>query len=162
MKQIIIIFALIVFVLIPKSFSQVSKEYILFSTAVFDVLQQDHSAIEGRVEYRGTEFYSTFKPLAGAMANTEGAVYFYAGMFIDIPVTGFLYITPSFAPGIYFSNGSKDLSFVLEFRSQIELIIKLDKEIRIGISFNHISNASLGILNPGVESIALTYHFPLH
>ena len=162
MKQIKIIFAIIVFALISKSFSQVDKEYILFSTAVFDVLQQDFSAIEGRIEYRGIEFYSILKPQVGLMANTEGALHFYAGIFIDIPVTGFIHLSPSFAPGIYFSNGSKDLGSLLEFRSQIEINIKLPKEFRAGLSFNHISNATLGRFNPGVESLVLTIHFPLY
>ena len=162
MKHSKIIFTLFVFLLFSKSFSQVSDKYISFSTAVFNVLQQDHPVMEGRIEFRGIEFYSILKPHVGLMANTEGALHFYAGIFIDIPVTGFLYVSPSFAPGIYFSNGSKDLGSLLEFKSQIELCIKLHKEFRIGLSFNHISNATLGRFNPGVESLALTFHFPLY
>lgn len=138
-----------------------SRKHISFSTAVFDILQQESTAFEGRIEYRGTELYSDFRPLTGIMFNTDGAVHLFAGFFIDIPIFEFLYFSPSFAPGIYFSEESKDLNFLLEFRSQLELAFLMGNDIKVGISFNHISKASLGDTNPGVESIALTYYFPL-
>jgi hypothetical protein len=144
-----------------ESFAGGGRKYISFSTAVFDILQQESTAYEGRIEYQGTEFYSNLKPITGLMLNTDGAVHLYAGIFVDIPITNFLYFSPSFAPGLYLNQKSKDLYFLLEFRSQIEIAFKLGSEIKVGVSFNHISNASLGKVNPGVESIALTYHFPL-
>jgi hypothetical protein len=94
------------------------------------------------------------------MANTDGAVYLFSGFYIDIPLASFLYITPSFAPGLYHKCNSKNLDFELEFRSQIEMAIRLENNIRVGVSFSHISNASLGKINPGVESLALTYVIP--
>ena len=60
-----------------------------------------------------------------------------------------------------FKNYSKDLHFALEFKSQIDLIFNISKEFMAGLSFNHISNASLGDQNPGVESIAITFLLPL-
>jgi hypothetical protein len=143
------------------SFAQEGREYISFSTAVFDVVQEDKTSFEGRIEYHGREFYSFLKPLTGVMANTDGAIYLFTGVLTDIPITGFFYISPSFAPGIYFNQYSKDLHFLLEFRSQIELAFKFDSDIKVGLSFNHISNAGLGNKNPGVESVAITYYFPL-
>ena len=52
------------------------------------------------------------------------------------------------------------MDFALEFRSQIELAVRLENDIRVGVSFSHISNASFGEENPGVESLALTYVIP--
>lgn len=144
-----------------ETLAEDGRKHISFSTAVFDILQQESTAFEGRIEYRGPEFYSDFKPLTGAMFNTDGALHLFAGLFIDIPIFDFLYFSPSFAPGIYFHDESKDLNFLLEFRSQLELVFLMGNDIKVGISFNHISNASLGNTNPGVESIALTYYFPL-
>ena len=137
------------------------RNYISISAAVFDILQQDNSSFEGRVEFHGTEFTWLLKPLAGLMANTDGAIHIFSGVLVDIPLFSFIYISPSFAPGIYYKSNSKNLDFLLEFRSQIEVALKLDNDIKVGLSFNHISNASLGQTNPGVESFALTYHFPL-
>ena len=101
------------------------------------------------------------KPFGGIMANTNGAVYLFSGFYIDIPIASFLFVTPSFAPGLYHKCDSKNLDFALEFRSQIEVSYVFSNHSRIGFSFNHISNASLGDENPGVESLALTYVIPL-
>lgn len=146
---------------ISELFAGDSRKHIAFSTAVFDVLQQDNPSFEGRVEVRGSEISWLLRPLTGFMANTDGAVHLYGGVLVDIPLFSFLYFSPSFAPGVYYKSNSKDLYFLLEFRSQIELAVKLDNDIRVGLSFNHISNASFGSKNPGVESLAITYSFPL-
>jgi len=143
-----------------KTFAEGSKNHIAISFAIFDILKHDNSSLEGRAEFHGSEFTWLFKPLSGFMANTDGALHFYSGVLVDIPVFSFLFISPSFAPGIYYHSNSKDLDFLLEFRSQIEISLKLDNDIKVGLSLNHISNASLGKSNPGVESLALTYHFP--
>jgi len=156
-KYIIVLAFLSIF--IPDIYSQ-DKNYITLSTAVFDILQQDNSSSEGRVEFRFHKIDWQIKPFSGLMANTDGAVYLFSGFYIDIPLASFLYITPSFAPGFYHKCDSKNLDFALEFRSQIEMAIRLENNIRVGVSFNHISNASFGEENPGVESLALTYVIP--
>jgi lipid A 3-O-deacylase len=138
-----------------------TKDYISFSTALFDFLQNDVTSLEARIEYRVNSVKWQLKPFAGLMANTDGGEYIYSGVFYEIPITKFLNLVPSFAPGLYFKNNSKDLHFVLEFRSQLEAIFVLSNKIRAGLSFNHISNASLGKVNPGVESIAFTVQLPV-
>lgn len=95
------------------------------------------------------------------MFNTEGAIHLYLGLYYDIYLSDEFVITPSFAPGIYDNNSSKDLGYALEFRSQLEISLRFVHGGRIGFSFNHISNAVLGEINPGVESLALTYIIPL-
>ena len=137
-----------------------NKKYLSFSTAVFDILKKDYASFEGRVEYLGPEFTWIVKPLTGFMANTDGALYFYGGAVFEIPLLSFLFLSPSFAPGIYYKSESKDLNFIFEFRTQIELALLLNNDIRVGININHISNASLGPPNPGVESIGISYYFP--
>jgi hypothetical protein len=159
MKKYIII--LVFFsIFISDTYSQ-DNNYITFSSAVFDILQQDNSSSEGRVEFRFNKIDWQIKPFGGVMANTDGAVHLFSGFYIDIPLASFLYITPSFAPGFYHKGKSKNLEFALEFRSQLELAIRLENNTKVGVSFNHISNASLGKINPGVESIAVIYYFPL-
>jgi len=141
------------------SLIKISKKHISFSMAMFDVLQQDKPSLEGRLEIQGSELTWIAKPFVGIMTNTDGALHFYSGFALDIPLVSIFYISPSLAPGIYYKSKSKDLSLLLEFRSQLELGIVLDNDLRVGLSFNHISNASLGKINPGVESVALTYYF---
>jgi hypothetical protein len=142
------------------TFAEGGKKDIAISFAIFDILKHDNSSLEGRAEFHGSEFSWLFKPLTGFMINTDGALHIYSGVLVDIPLFSFLYISPSFAPGIYYHSNSKNLDFLLEFRSQIEVALKLDNDIKVGLSLNHISNASLGKTNPGVESLALTYHLP--
>ena len=144
-----------------KSYSEEPGDYFSFSTAIFDVLQNDIPSVEGRVEYRVNSAKWPLKPFTGFMANTDGGRYIYAGLFFEIAITDFFSLIPSFAPGFYIKNFSKDLHSILEFRSQIEAIIVLSKNLRAGFSFSHISNASLGETNPGVESIAFTVQLPV-
>jgi hypothetical protein len=159
LKKYIVILALLS-IFISDTYSQ-DNNFITLSSAVFDILQQDNSSSEGRVEFRFHKTDWQIKPFSGLMTNTDGAVYLYSGFYIDIPLASFLYFTPSFAPGFYHKCNSKNLDFALEFRSQIELAIRLENNIRVGVSFSHISNASLGKINPGVESIAIIYYVPM-
>lgn len=130
------------------------------SSAVFDVLQQDALSFEGRVEFRLGKVKLFGHPFTGFMFNTGGAVHIFAGLYYDIHLGDYFILTPSFAPGLYAKRKSKDLMYALEFRSQIEFSYIFNNHSRIGFSFNHISNASLGEKNPGVESLALTYVIP--
>jgi lipid A 3-O-deacylase len=156
---------LFVFVFI-FAFSSISSgeepsDYISISTAIFDVLQNDIPSTEGRIEYRVNSAEWLLKPFTGFMANTDGARYIYAGLFFEISITDFFSLIPSFAPGFYIKNFSKDLHSILEFRSQIEAIVFLSGKLRAGFSFSHISNASLGESNPGVESVGFTVQLPV-
>ena len=158
-KQITFVAALILFSYV-NLFAQ-DRNYIAISSAVFDILQQTDPSSESRVEFRLGKVKLGGHPFSGVMVNTEGAMHIYFGLYYDIPLTDVLFLTPSFAPGLYAQRNSKDLKFALEFRSQLEVSFRLNNDVRIGFSFNHISNASLGIENPGVESLALTYVIPI-
>ena len=58
-------------------------------------------------------------------------------------------------------GNSKDLGYLLQFRSQIEFAWRIDGGTRLGLSLNHISNAGLGTQNPGSETIALSLIMPV-
>jgi len=158
LKKHIIIFAFLS-VFITDTYSQ-DKNYIALSSAVFDVLQQDVPSFEGRVEFRLGKLKLIGHPFTGLMFNTDGAVHLFVGLYYDINLGDHFILTPSFAPGFYAKRKSKDLKYALEFRSQIEFSYIFNNHSRIGFSFNHISNGSLGEENPGVESLALTYLIP--
>ena len=135
--------------------------YLSFSVALFDFIQNNSSALEGRVEFRLYNVPIVVKPLSGLMANSDGGLFLYVGLMYDIPISSYLFITPSFSPGIYYRSSSKELGFALNFRSQLEISVKFENNFRFGVSLNHISNGTLGYINPGVESLALTAQFPL-
>ena len=133
---------------------------LLFTLSYFNFLHNDYNALEGRVEYRSDFQFWELKTFAGVTATTDGTFYGLVGVFHDFYFGNNFVLTPSFAPG-YFSKGNgKDLAYRLEFRSQIELSYRFENSSRLGINFNHISNAALGKRNPGVESLAVHYAIP--
>ena len=98
--------------------------------------------------------------VVGSMATTDADVYGYGGILLDVYFGRRWVLTPSFAIGGYAQGDGRDLGHVLEFRSQVEFAYRFDDRSRLGIAFSHISNASIGDDNPGVNSVVLTYAIP--
>ena len=138
-----------------------NKNYLTFSGGYFDFNKKVNTSTFGRIEYRFGKKILFLNPITGAMLNTDGGFFIFTGILMDIPLTNFLILTPSFAPGYYNKGKGKDLFYSLEFRTKIELSSKLTNDIRIGISISHISNVSLGPPNPGVENFAINFTDPL-
>lgn len=134
--------------------------FFAFTGGYFDVWHRDDPAAEARIEYRSDRKFWIFKPFGGIMGTSDGALHGFAGVLVDIYLGRRLVVTPSFAPGVFHDGNGKDLGHWIEFRSQIEVSYRFDDRSRLGISYNHISNASIGDRNPGVETLALTYAIP--
>ena len=95
-------------------------------------------------------------PITGGFITENSAIYIYTGFEWNIDM-GALIFTPSFAPGFYHEGDGKDLGHVLEFKSEIQFSYELSKDTNIGLSYNHISNASLGDKNPGANSYMFNF-----
>ncbi|NDV49097.1 MULTISPECIES: acyloxyacyl hydrolase [Roseobacteraceae] len=63
-------------------------------------------------------------------------------------------------PGIYMDNGGFDLGGPLEFRSGIELGYEFNQGWRVGLSYDHRSNADIYDNNPGIETVQLRVSIP--
>jgi lipid A 3-O-deacylase len=135
--------------------------HIIVGISYFNVLRKDKNALEERIEYRSETSVFKLKPFAGLTLTSAGTFYGIGGFYYDFSLGSNFIITPSFATGYFEKGNGFDLSYRLEFRSQIEILYLLKNDIRIGISFNHISNASLGESNPGLESFAFLYSIPI-
>lgn len=131
------------------------------SAGIFDIVKNPtHPMIQ--LEYRSTlHNYKKARPLVGFFVTEQGACYFFGGIGYDIFLGKKIVFMPSFSPGFYYSGKGKKLHFPLEFRSSAELAYVFKNKSRIGAQFYHISNASLGSRNPGVEALLLTYSFAL-
>ena len=70
---------------------------------------------------------------------------------------GSLNVTPSFTPGLYHEGDGKDLGHMLEFKSEVQLSLNLSDSSKLGFSYNHLSNASLGDKNPGANSYMFNF-----
>ena len=132
-----------------------------FYTGMFDF--SDHgkrSALFGLQHQNEELFRDTFlgnlSPVTGGLITGDQSLYVYTGVQADYNI-GALKLTPSFAPGIYSQGDGKDLGSPIEFKSEIQLSFDLPKNSMFGMSYNHISNASLGDKNPGANSYMFNF-----
>ena len=134
-----------------------------FYTGLFDFSDDKQKAVAFGMQHQNIELYrksflGKLSPITGFFhLPTSGTTYIYSGVQADYEL-GALTITPSFAPGIYDStNSGKDLGHFLEFKSEVQMSLDLGDSSRFGMSYNHISNASLGNKNPGANSYMFNF-----
>ena len=101
-------------------------------------------------------FLGTLSPITGALITADNAAYFYTGIQAQYKM-GKIHLTPSFTPGIYEQGDGKDLGHIVEFKSEVQLSLNLFENSQLGMSYNHISNASLGDKNPGANSYMFNF-----
>ena len=103
-----------------------------------------------------TTFIGNVSPVSGGFITENSAAYIYSGIEWNIEMGDFEF-TPSFAPGLYHKGDGKDLGHVLEFKTEVQLSYGLSKNASFGMSYNHVSNASLGDKNPGANSYMFNF-----
>jgi hypothetical protein len=111
-------------------------------------------------EYRpGPERFG-IGPMAGILANREGGVFGYGGVYWDL-AAGPWHLVPALAVGGYRQGDSKDLGGVFQFREAVEIAYQLENGMRLGLQIAHISNAGIYASNPGQEDLMVTVSLPL-
>lgn len=136
-------------------------DHLTIYSGYFDITQDDNAAAQFGLEYRFAPIWHGLRPVAGANFTTDSALYGYGGFHYDIPLTQSIIFSPNVVAGAYSQGDGKDLGHWIEFRSGLELQYQFESEHRIGLSFNHISNASLGDRNPGAETLLINYQMPI-
>ncbi|HVF60477.1 MAG TPA: acyloxyacyl hydrolase [Thermoanaerobaculia bacterium] len=134
------------------------------SGGVYEVLGE-HDVAEAGLELLGgplplpglPRFFPEPAPIGGFMTNDDGSVYAYAGFRLDFPVTRRFTVTPNWAVGYYNQGEGRDLGGPVEFRSALDLAFRVSRHAAVGLSFYHLSNAGLYDLNPGSESLVVTW-----
>ena len=101
-------------------------------------------------------FLGRLSPITGGFITEKNAFYLYSGVQAEYELGPFV-ITPSFAPGYYSYGDGKDLGHPLEFKSEVQVSLDLSESTQFGMSYNHISNASLGTKNPGANSYMFNF-----
>lgn len=140
--------------------SDSDPDQLAFGLGYFDIIKQRDGAAIFNLEYRSDKKLWVFKPQVGMIATSEGGFYAYAGIRLDVYFGNRFVFTPSFSPGLYHEGNGKDLHFPVEFRSSAEVAYRFDDYSRLSLGIAHMSNASLGDKNPGVETLTLTYSVP--
>jgi len=132
-----------------------------FFTGMFDF--SDHKQASGVIglQHQNDElfrksFLGNLSPISGGFLTEKNAFYVYSGVQAEYEV-GFLTITPSFAPGYYNYGDGKDLGYPLEFKTELQMSFDISETSHLGMSYNHISNASLGTKNPGANSYMFNF-----
>ena len=134
-----------------------APHYAEFGAGVFDLADEDSAA--GRIELRGGNKAWFLGPAIGLLANTDGGVFGYGGVYADIAYGSFV-LTPLFAVGGYARGDGPELGGVFQFRSSIGVSYEFPGKARLGLSVAHISNAGIHDENPGAEEIYLFYSLP--
>lgn len=138
--------------------------YLVFGLGAYDFGDRDNrenKAVEFRLEYRPAISWWIVQPFVGAQATSDGAVYGFGGILANVNLTDRIVLTPSFAAGYYRQGDGKKLGNGLEFRSTIELAYTFDNRSKIGVTYGHVSDAGIGDVGGGEETLAVIYAFPL-
>jgi len=101
-------------------------------------------------------FLGNLSPITGALITADNAGYVYTGVQAQYKLGSFNF-TPSFTPGLYHEGDGKDLGHIIEFKSELQFSFNLFENTQLGMSYNHISNASLGEKNPGANSYMFNF-----
>ena len=101
-------------------------------------------------------FLGSVSPITGGFITDNSAAYVYTGIEWNVEM-GKMLFTPSFAPGLYHKGDGKDLGHVIEFKSEVQLSYAASDKTSFGVSYNHVSNASLGDKNPGANSYMFNF-----
>ena len=139
---------------------ETNTEFNIFA-GMFDFSDDGQRASLLGVQHQNEELYrksflGKLSPITGAFLTKKNAFYLYTGIQAEYEL-GFLTITPSFAPGYYNEGGGKDLGHPLEFKSEVQMSFDLGDSSQMGMSYNHISNASFGTKNPGANSYMFNF-----
>ena len=130
-------------------------------TGMFDFSdEKQHAGLFGLQHQNNELFRKSFlgklSPITGGFITENSAFYLYTGVQAEYEI-GFLTITPSFAPGYYNYGDGKDLGHPLEFKSEVQMSFNVSDTAQLGMSYNHISNASFGKKNPGANSYMFNF-----
>jgi len=143
--------------------SSADMDYVNLSAGIFNTLHNDSDTTgQAGVEYRFHQWDFGVRPTVGVSANWDGMVYTYGGINWEVAlVPNRWLLTPSVMAGYYHQGGAKDLGGPFEFREGIELAYQFDNRQRLGLAFQHMSNAHIYNHNPGVESLLVQYAIPV-
>ena len=151
----------LLFLIAQNAFASDKGNGINFYTGMFDFSDEGKRSQLFGIEHQNENLFrdtviGEISPVTGFMITGDNAMYMYSGFEANYSI-GIINITPSFAPGYYNEGDGKDLGHALEFKSEVQLSLDLGEKTNFGMSYNHVSNASLGDKNPGANSYMFNF-----
>ena len=133
-----------------------------FFTGNFDFSDDKQKAILVGFQHQNENlsrdtFLGSISPITGGFVTENSAAYIYTGIEWNMDLGEKMIFTPSFTPGLYHEGNGKDLGHVLEFKSEVHFSYTVTDQSKLGVSYNHVSNASLGDKNPGANSYMFNF-----
>jgi lipid A 3-O-deacylase len=121
-----------------------------------------HSGGVAQLEYRWyTYFFDCIRPQASLVLPELKGAFLGVGVGLECYLSEHFILIPSFEPGLYYRGKARNLGYPIEFRSCLELAYETSNRMRLGFQIFHISNASLGRRNPGLNAFLLYLGFPV-
>ncbi len=121
----------------------------------------NHTPAELNFEYQsGTRLYGTGYML-GLLANADGGVDGYGGLYINIMLSPQWILTPEAGVSGYRRGQSKNMGSIFLFRLELGMAYQVAGGQRLGLKIAHLSNGDLYSRNPGENEILVTYSLPL-
>jgi lipid A 3-O-deacylase len=161
LKYFVLFFCL--FFIEAKSETKISNnsKQLNFYAGVFDFSDDKQKAGLFGIQHQNENlqrdtFLGNVSPITGGFITENSAIYIYSGVEWNFDLGG-INLTPSFAPGLYEEGDGKDLGHTLEFKTEVQLSYDISNNTSLGVSYNHISNASLGDKNPGANSYEINF-----
>ena len=147
--------------LIAAEEANINNHQLNYFTGNFDFSDDKQSAILVGFQHQDENlnrdtFLGNVSPITGGFITENSAAYIYTGIEWNVDMGGMIF-TPSFAPGLYHEGNGKDLGHILEFKSEVQLSYISSDTTSFGVSYNHVSNASLGDKNPGANSYMFNF-----
>ena len=144
-----------------KSFASEDNHQLNFYVGNFDFSDHKQAAILVGFQHQNEDLnrdtlIGNISPITGGFVTENSAIYVYTGFEWNVDMGSFTF-TPSFAPGLYHEGDGKDLGHVLEFKSEVQVSFDLSQSSKLGFSYNHVSNASIGDKNPGANSYMFNF-----
>lgn len=134
-----------------------------FSLSAGDVIfQESHIDREAYLRYSFGHSFGPFQPAVGVSVTDSGDAWVGFGATHESNFWNDRgYVSLSLMPGVYARGDGPDLGHEIEFRSGIELGYRAQSGVRVGLVYDHRSNAEIASHNPGLETIQLRVSIPV-
>lgn len=131
------------------------------------IFQEKSVGSEAYVRYDMGTSFGPFQPTMGLSVTDTNDVWVGLGAmhttrFWDRPSGAGGYAQLHFMPGIYAQGSGPTLGHEFEMRSGAEIGYQAKNGVRVGLSYDHRSNAGLSTPNPGMETLQLRVSVPLN
>lgn len=142
-----------------------SDDALSIGVGAFSIEEPERSA-EFRFEYHPGlrvledslwDGFDGFGPVIGLMVNSDGGVFGYGGVQTDVVLAERWIANGAAGIGGYASGDGPDLGGVFQFHLSGTLAYEVANGHRLGLTWAHISNASIHEANPAANSVLITY-----